>query len=98
MEEPADTAEGEAEEIPDAAESAEEEAEYVEEEQHILGITKSTDLKADVGDTLMVKPIELTQKDDGSIVWKDAEVVKFLPEEEPDAIEDIRKLVKKRKD
>ena len=46
----------------------------------------------------MNKPIDLVQSEDGSLSWKDAEVIKFLPDEEPDAVENIRKLVKKRKE
>ena len=60
---------GAAEEKGGAAEAAGAEEEHVEQEQHVLGITASTDLKADVGDVLMVKPIELVQNEDGSIVW-----------------------------
>ena len=60
-----------------------------------LGSTKSTALHAEVGTTIQVKPIGLYEKDDGAIIWSDAEVKKILEGEEPDTEPTIRKLIKK---
>jgi len=42
-----------------------------------------------------VQPIGLYEKEDGTIIWSDAEVKKALEDEKPDKESDIRKLIKK---
>jgi|GEM_PF-2599447 len=47
-------------------------------EDRVLGITKSTDIKAKEGDTVLVQPKQLTAREDGGIVWAEARVVKVV--------------------
>ena len=61
----------------------------------ILGKTKSTKVHAETGTVIQVKPVGLYEKDDGTIIWSNAEVVKILEDGKPDAEADIRKLIKK---
>ena len=61
----------------------------------ILGPTKSSETHAEVGTVIEVHPNGLYARDNGTIGWENAEVLKVLEGGEPDAEADIRKLIKK---
>ncbi|MCK4266626.1 MAG: hypothetical protein KAX31_05050, partial [Thermoplasmata archaeon] len=67
---------------------------YVEDEP-ALGITRSTPIRAEVGEILQVKPAGMHAKEDGDLKWEDAEVVKLLTDAEPSTEQEVRKLIKK---
>jgi hypothetical protein len=63
-------------------------------EDKTIGIAETTDIRAKVGSVILVKPQRLFEKDDGSLAWEKAKVMKVLEKGEPDEEPDIRKLVK----
>lgn len=63
----------------------------------ILGPTQSSEMHAEVGTVIEVKPNGLYARDNGTIGWDNAEVLKVLEDGKPDQEKDIRKLIKKEK-
>ena len=61
----------------------------------ILGPTKSSEMHAEVGTVIQVRPNGLYAKEDGTLAWGNAEVMKVLEDGKPDREVDIRKLIKK---
>jgi hypothetical protein len=63
-------------------------------EDGTIGQTKSTNVKAGEGDTILVQPKNLTVDKDGSVGWTEAKVLKVVAEP-PDTEGQLRKRVKK---
>ncbi len=61
----------------------------------ILGPTSSSETHAEVGTVIQVQPHGLYARDNGTIGWGNAEVIKILEDGKPDQESDIRKLIKK---
>ena len=61
----------------------------------ILGPTSSSEMHAEVGTVIQVQPYGLHARDNGTIGWENAEVIKILEDGKPDEEKDIRKLIKK---
>jgi hypothetical protein len=49
-------------------------------EDKTVGMTDSTEIKAREGDTILVQPKDLIKKEDGSVSWAGAKVVKVVDE------------------
>ena len=48
-----------------------------------LGVTKSTRIRAEVGEILEVKPAGMQEKEDGALKWEGAEAIRLLTDAEP---------------
>jgi hypothetical protein len=58
----------------------------------IIGTTRMTDVRAEEGTVIQVRPTGLHEREDGTLAWKDAGVMGIPDNQEPDTAENIRKM------
>ena len=61
----------------------------------ILGPTRSSEIHAEIGAVIEVRPNGLYARENGTIGWESAEVIQVLEDGKQDEEKDIRKLIKK---
>ena len=61
----------------------------------ILGPTQSCETHAEIDTVIEVRPYGLHARDNGTIGWESAAVLKVIEDGKPDSEANIRKLIKK---